>query len=54
MIVSHVSGTLALTSRVFVEQDFAKVANFFDAAVKLALKVKAETKGHFLKPIIVS
>jgi len=39
------SGTPALTSRGFVEEDFAKVADFFDAAVKLALKIKAETKG---------
>lgn len=38
-------GTPALTSRGFVEEDFVKVAEFFDAAVKLALKVKAETKG---------
>lgn len=41
----HVSGTPALTSRGFVEQDFAKVAEFFDTAVKLALKIKVETKG---------
>lgn len=38
-------GTPALTSRGFIEEDFVKVAEFFDAAVKLALKVKAETKG---------
>ncbi|THG12146.1 hypothetical protein TEA_013912 [Camellia sinensis var. sinensis] len=38
-------GTPALTSRGFVEEDFAKVAYFFDAAIKLALKIKAETKG---------
>ncbi|RWR74077.1 serine hydroxymethyltransferase, mitochondrial [Cinnamomum micranthum f. kanehirae] len=38
-------GTPALTSRGFVEEDFAKVADFFDAAVKIALKVKAETTG---------
>ncbi|CAL9129759.1 unnamed protein product [Musa hybrid cultivar] len=38
-------GTPALTSRGFVEEDFAKVAHFFDTAVKLALKTKAETKG---------
>ncbi|XP_020099007.1 serine hydroxymethyltransferase, mitochondrial isoform X2 [Ananas comosus] len=38
-------GTPALTSRGFVEDDFAKVADFFDIAVKLALKIKAETKG---------
>lgn len=38
-------GTPALTSRGFVEEDFAKVAHFFDAAVQLAVKIKAETKG---------
>ena len=39
------SGTPALTSRGFTEEDFVKVAEFFDAAVKLALKIKADTKG---------
>lgn len=39
------SGTPALTSRGFVEEDFVKVAEFFDAAVGLAVKIKAETKG---------
>lgn len=38
-------GTPALTSRGFIEEDFVKVAEFFDSAVKLALKVKAEAKG---------
>ncbi|KAL6012715.1 hypothetical protein ACLOJK_003204 [Asimina triloba] len=38
-------GTPALTSRGFVEEDFVKVAEYFDAAAKLALKIKAETKG---------
>lgn len=38
-------GTPALTSRGFVEDDFVKVAEFFDEAVKLALKIKADTKG---------
>ncbi|CAA7404362.1 unnamed protein product [Spirodela intermedia] len=38
-------GTPALTSRGFVEEDFVKVAEFFDAAVKLALKIKADTQG---------
>lgn len=42
------SGTPALTSRGFIEEDFAKVADFFDAAVKLALKIKADTKGYTL------
>lgn len=41
------SGTPALTSRGFVEDDFAKVADFFDTAVKLALKIKAGTKGTY-------
>ena len=45
LISSYSSGTPALTSRGFVEEDFAKVADFFDAAVKLAVKIKAETKG---------
>lgn len=39
------SGSPALTSRGFVEDDFVKVAEFFDSAVKLALKVKADSKG---------
>lgn len=39
------SGTPALTSRGFVEEDFAKVADFFDAAVKLAMKIKGEAQG---------
>lgn len=39
------SGTPALTSRGFVEEDFVKVAEFFDAAVKLALKIKSDSKG---------
>lgn len=38
-------GTPALTSRGFLEDDFVKVAEFFDAAVTLAVKIKAETKG---------
>ncbi|KAL2471450.1 Serine hydroxymethyltransferase 2 [Abeliophyllum distichum] len=39
-------GTSALTSRGFVEQDFVKVAEFFDAAVTVALKIKADTKWN--------
>ncbi len=39
------SGTPALTSRGFAEEDFVKVAEFFDAAVQLAVKIKAQTKG---------
>lgn len=42
------SGTPALTSRGFVEEDFAKVAEFFDSAVKLALKIKTETQGAYI------
>lgn len=45
---SGASGTPALTSRGFVEEDFEKVAECFDAAVKLALKIKADTKGSLL------
>ena len=45
-LLCSVSGTPALTSRGFVEEDFVKVADFFDTAVKLAVKVKAETKGR--------
>ncbi|KAF9609649.1 hypothetical protein IFM89_017828 [Coptis chinensis] len=47
-------GTPALTSRGFLEEDFAKVAEFFDVAVKLALKVKAETKGTKLKDFLAT
>ncbi|KAL1349619.1 hypothetical protein HN51_026125 [Arachis hypogaea] len=42
-------GTPALTSRGFVEEDFKKVAEFFDLGVKLALQIKANTKGTKLK-----
>lgn len=45
LISIYYSGTPALTSRGFVEDDFAKVAEFFDAAVNIAVKIKAETKG---------
>jgi len=38
-------GTPALTSRGFIEDDFAKVAEFFDLAVQLSMKIKSETKG---------
>lgn len=44
---SCTSGTPALTSRGFMEGDFEKVAEYFDGAVKLALKIKAEAKGYF-------
>ena len=38
-------GTPALTSRGFLEADFVKVAEYFDEAVKLALKIKANSEG---------
>ena len=38
-------GTPALTSRGFLEDDFVKVAELFDASVKLALKIKAASTG---------
>ncbi|KAK6116177.1 hypothetical protein DH2020_008446 [Rehmannia glutinosa] len=47
-------GTPALTSRGFTEEDFVKVAEFFDAAVKLALKIKADTNGTKLKDFVAS
>lgn len=42
-------GTPALTSRGFTEEDFEKVAECFDSAVQIALKIKAATKGSKLK-----
>jgi glycine hydroxymethyltransferase len=42
-------GTPALTSRGFMEEDFAKVAEFFDRAVTIALKLKATDEGKKLK-----
>jgi glycine hydroxymethyltransferase len=42
-------GTPALTSRGFVEQDFAQVAHYFDRAVKIALKLKNTEQGKKLK-----
>lgn len=45
MHLYYLTGTPALTSRGFLEEDFVKVAEFFDAAVKLALKIKADTNG---------
>ncbi|CAM6120558.1 unnamed protein product [Calypogeia fissa] len=41
-------GTPALTSRGFTEEDFEKVAEYFDQAVQLAVKAKAATKGKKL------
>ncbi|CAH9077012.1 unnamed protein product [Cuscuta epithymum] len=47
-------GTPALTSRGFVEEDFVKVAEFFDASVKLALQIKAKTEGTKLKDFVAT
>ncbi|KAG6786378.1 hypothetical protein POTOM_007978 [Populus tomentosa] len=47
-------GTPALTSRGFIERDFEKVAEFFDAAVKLALKIKADAQGTKLKDFVAA
>jgi len=42
-------GTPALTSRGLKEDDFAKVAEFFDRAVAIAVKLKATDEGKKLK-----
>ncbi|GFH53859.1 glycine hydroxymethyltransferase [Chaetoceros tenuissimus] len=42
-------GTPALTSRGFVEADFEKVADFFDRAVNIAVKLKNTEEGKKLK-----
>mmetsp|Transcript_20856 Transcript_20856/g.42758 ORF Transcript_20856/g.42758 Transcript_20856/m.42758 type:complete len:547 (-) Transcript_20856:307-1947(-) len=42
-------GTPALTSRGFLEEDFAKVAEFFDRAVSIALKLKNTEQGAKMK-----
>jgi glycine hydroxymethyltransferase len=42
-------GTPALTTRGFTEDDFAKVAHFFDRAVNIALKLSATDQGSKLK-----
>ncbi|OIV94468.1 hypothetical protein TanjilG_25530 [Lupinus angustifolius] len=47
-------GTPALTSRGFVEEDFVKVAEFFDASVNIAVKIKAESKGAKLKDFLAT
>ncbi|CAA7052323.1 unnamed protein product [Microthlaspi erraticum] len=47
-------GTPALTTRGFIEEDFAKVADYFDLAVKLALKIKAESQGTKLKDFVAT
>ncbi|KAG4992172.1 hypothetical protein JHK87_025629 [Glycine soja] len=47
-------GTPALTSRGFAEEDFVMVAEFFDAAVNLAVKIKSEAKGSKLKDFLAT
>jgi glycine hydroxymethyltransferase len=42
-------GTPALTSRGFVENDFSRVAHFFDRAVQIALKLQKTEQGKKLK-----
>jgi glycine hydroxymethyltransferase len=42
-------GTPALTSRGFTEEDFAKVAQFFERAVAIAVELKATEQGKKLK-----
>jgi glycine hydroxymethyltransferase len=42
-------GTPALTSRGFVENDFAQVAHFFDRAVQIAQKLQKTEQGKKLK-----
>ena len=42
-------GTPALTSRGFVEEDFVQVANFFDRAVEVAVRLKGTDGGKKLK-----
>ena len=42
-------GTPALTSRGFMEKDFVEVANFFDRAVEIAVRLKSTDQGKKLK-----
>jgi glycine hydroxymethyltransferase len=42
-------GAPALTTRGFVEEDFAKVAHFFDKAVRIAIKLQDTEQGKKLK-----
>lgn len=42
-------GTPALTSRGFLEEDFAKVAHFFDRAVSIAVKLSNTDEGKKMK-----
>nr|GEW32065.1 putative reverse transcriptase domain-containing protein [Tanacetum cinerariifolium] len=45
-------GTPTLTSRGFVDEDFSKVAYFFDLAVKVALKIKGASQVTKLKVFV--
>ncbi|CAI0405358.1 unnamed protein product [Linum tenue] len=47
-------GTPALTSRGFVEEDFVKVAYFFDLAVKIAVNIKTASTGTKLKDFVAT
>jgi glycine/serine hydroxymethyltransferase len=50
LAVCSTTGTPALTSRGFTEDDFEKVAEYFDRAVEIAVKVKGATgKGPVIK-----
>jgi hypothetical protein len=50
LAVCSTTGTPALTSRGFTEDDFEKVAEYFDCAVEIAVKVKGATgKGPVIK-----
>jgi hypothetical protein len=50
LAVFSTTGTPALTSRGFTEDDFEKVAEYFDRAVEIAVKVKGATgKGPVIK-----
>ncbi|CAL1371903.1 unnamed protein product [Linum trigynum] len=47
-------GTPALTPRGFVEEDFVKVAYFFDLAVKIAVNIKTASIGTKLKDFVAT
>jgi glycine hydroxymethyltransferase len=42
-------GTPALTTRGFLEEDFAKVAHYFDRAVSIAVKLSKTEEGKRMK-----
>ena len=46
------TGTPALRSRGFIDEDFAKVAEYFDLAVKIALKIKSESQGKYINRLV--